>query len=106
MPLECSLCLTCLSRQAWERQARALLLLCAGVLGSRSARSRDGLLELAAARLLVLLQDADSWACFGKGRFPLDLSSCAVIMPEVSAFCMLLARMPMPSHAVNISRYF
>lgn len=58
---------SCLFRQAWERQARALLLLCAGALGSCSAGSRDGLLELAAARLLVLLQDADSWACFAKG---------------------------------------
>ena len=60
-------CLQCASRQEWERHARALVLLCAGVLGAAHNGGRDALLEMAAARLLVLLQGADAWACMPKG---------------------------------------
>ena len=47
-------------RVEWQRQARLLAVLCCGVLGS----TQDVLLELAAARLLTLLLDPSSWACF------------------------------------------
>ncbi|CAL8465528.1 g5064 [Coccomyxa elongata] len=54
-------------RQSWHRQCRTLVLLCAGVLGAGDAGRRDALLELAAARLLALLLDSSSWACYPKG---------------------------------------
>ncbi len=60
-------CLQCACRQEWDRRAHALVLLCAGVLGAADGGGRDGLLEMAAARLLVLLQSADYWACIPKG---------------------------------------
>lgn len=42
-------------------------MLCCGVLGCTAATDQDLLLEQAAARLLTLLLDPSSWACFPPG---------------------------------------
>lgn len=59
-----------LFRRRWQQQSRMLVLLCAGLLGTAQpaqAGQGAGLLQLAAARVLVLLLDSDSWGCFAKG---------------------------------------
>ncbi|KAK9903317.1 hypothetical protein WJX75_002686 [Coccomyxa subellipsoidea] len=63
----CSLATDPSRRQTWQRQSRTLVLLCAGLLGSAKKGIRDALLELAAARVLVLLLDSNSWTCYPKG---------------------------------------
>ena len=64
-------------RDEWQRQARLLAALCCGVLGS----TQDVLLELAAARLLMLLLDPSSWACFPQ----CEALTCSVVKELHSA---------------------
>ena len=69
-------------RVEWQRQARLLAVLCCGMLGS----TQDILLELAAARLLTLLLDPSSWACFPKCK-RLALSVVLNVCPCSRAAC-------------------
>ena len=74
-------------RDEWQRQARLLAVLCCGVLGS----TQDVLLELAAARLLTLLLDPLSWACFPQ---------CKGLALQCCTNCVSLLASSMPRNGV------